>query len=235
MLALCALCALGSGGTGEDTITAAVERSPYTYFHYNASVWWGAPVRVSIRATAVDGRSGGAIVEVRKDGRLVAREDVLLRRDPTWRVVRTTLHTVTDVHYCGKLRGLEPFFHSCVIDDFTVSADPYVKGPLATREATPAERAQITSTVRPRLGDASCVRFAIRVSSVDDRYALVSYRYVPPFTKTCSPANGVTVVARAPGTWRVVGEGSSEFPCRWGGPGVMRSLLGTCVFGPDVR
>jgi hypothetical protein len=64
-LGLCALCALGTGGREEDGITAAVERSPYTYFHYASSIWWGAPVHVSIRATAVEGHSGGAVVEVR--------------------------------------------------------------------------------------------------------------------------------------------------------------------------
>jgi hypothetical protein len=236
LLALAAVCVLGGFGEGPPALTQAVQSSAYTYFHYAAAVWWGQPVRVSIRATAVDGRLGGAIVDVRRGSRLVLREDVLLRHDATWRVVRTTLHVSSDARYCEQpLKGLERFFESCLIDEFDVSADPYVKGPLATRPATPEERARITATAAPRLGDTSCVRFDIRISRVDERYALVGYRYVPPFTKTCSPANGVTIVSRASGSWRVVGDGSSEFPCGSGAPGVMRSLLGTCVFGVGVR
>jgi hypothetical protein len=101
----------------------------------------------------------------------------------------------------------------------------------AWRTPTAAERARIVAGL-PAFYHQGCVRFAVRVSSVDSRYAAVSFRLVRTHGP-CSPFDGQVLMRRATAkaaVWRKIGEGSS-WPCRVPGvtARVVRDLFGGCA------
>jgi hypothetical protein len=78
----------------------------------------------------------------------------------------------------------------------------------------------------------SCVRYSIRVSTADRRFAAVFFRFVRS-GGPCRPFDGQVLMRRATVTarlWRKIGEGSS-WPCVVKGvpARVVRDLFGACM------
>ena len=75
----------------------------------------------------------------------------------------------------------------------------------------------------------SCIRYSVRVSAVDDRFAAVFFRFVRG-SGPCRPFDGQVLMKRlTPIRWVKIGEGSS-WPCRIKGVAtpVVRDLFGGC-------
>lgn len=79
-----------------------------------------------------------------------------------------------------------------------------------------------------KVGQDRCVRYRVRVSKVDGRFAAVWFTFVRPYSG-CLLGNGVSLMERSAGRWRVKGDAGDAFPCTSGPPGVIRSLLEDCV------
>jgi hypothetical protein len=113
----------------------------------------------------------------------------------------------------------------------TLVAAVAAQAAFARRAPTGSERTAIVKAL-PAFYHQKCIRYSIRVSTVDTRYAAVSFRFVPPRpSKTCSPFDGGVLMKRiAPGRWKKTGEGS-EWPCaKAGAPTpVIKDLFGGCV------
>jgi len=76
----------------------------------------------------------------------------------------------------------------------------------------------------------SCIRYSVRVSAVDDRFAAVFFRFVRG-TGPCRPFDGQVLMKRlTPIKWTKIAEGSS-WPCRVTGvtTRVVRDLFGGCA------
>jgi hypothetical protein len=76
----------------------------------------------------------------------------------------------------------------------------------------------------------SCIRYSVRVSRVDARYAAVFFRFVRG-SGPCRPFDGQVLMKRlTPLRWVKIGEGSS-WPCRVPGVStrVVRDLFGGCA------
>ncbi|MGE5275108.1 MAG: hypothetical protein ACM3QU_15265 [Verrucomicrobiota bacterium] len=76
----------------------------------------------------------------------------------------------------------------------------------------------------------SCIRYSIRISTVDRRFAAVFFRFVRG-RAPCRPFGGQVLMKRlTPTRWVKIGEGSS-WPCRVTGvtTGVVRDLFGECA------
>ena len=103
----------------------------------------------------------------------------------------------------------------------------------ASRAPTPAERAAIIQGLpkNPSLHQ-SCVRYVIRISTVDPGYAFVGFGFPSPLPRGCKAFNGTSLMRRGlAGHWREVAEGS-EFFCDGSVPErVVRDLFGDCRYG----
>jgi hypothetical protein len=76
----------------------------------------------------------------------------------------------------------------------------------------------------------SCIRFSVRISTVDRRFAAVFFRFVRA-RSPCRPFDGQVLMKRpTPTRWTKIGEGSS-WPCRVRGvpTRVVRDLFGGCA------
>jgi len=76
----------------------------------------------------------------------------------------------------------------------------------------------------------SCIRYSVRVSTIDARYAAVFFRFVRA-PGPCRPFDGQVLMKRVtPIRWTKIGEGSS-WPCRVTGVStrVVRDLFGGCA------
>jgi hypothetical protein len=76
----------------------------------------------------------------------------------------------------------------------------------------------------------SCIRYSIRVSTVDRRFAAVFFRFVRG-SGPCRPFDGQVLMKRlTPIRWAKIGEGSA-WPCRVTGvpTQVVRELFGGCA------
>jgi hypothetical protein len=100
----------------------------------------------------------------------------------------------------------------------------------AWRAPTLNEKNRIVSAL-PRFYHQACIRYSIRVSSVDNRFGAVFFRFVHPTAKGCNPFDGQVLVKRVTTVrWQKIGEGS-EWPCRIKGVStrVIKDLFGSCA------
>ncbi len=123
----------------------------------------------------------------------------------------------------GSVRRAAPFLAAlaCVL----VAAP----AALSWRAPTAAERKAIVAGL-PSFYHQDCIRYRIRVSKVNRRFAAVFFRFVAPSRRGCSPFDGQVLMKRLTAAeWRKVGEGS-EWPCREPGvaKSVIRDLFGGC-------
>lgn len=104
---------------------------------------------------------------------------------------------------------------------------------LAIRRPTHAERRAILAGIpkAPNLHQ-RCLRYKVRVSTVNPRYAYVAYEFPTPIPHGCATFNGASVMKRrADGRWRQVYAGSL-FYCDGAVPGrVIREFFKTCTYG----
>jgi hypothetical protein len=236
-----ALAACGGGRSSQrSAIEAAIRRSPSTYFAYRDPLYWGRPVHFTIsraRVSSRNSRFAAAIVTPfvgHQRKRASGPERVLLRSTDRWRVVRVEVSASRPACRLAPTGVIAELFGGCApgSDAAQVSAETFISGPLAARRATRAERAGIVAATRAahfKAGQDRCVRYHVRVSEINDRFALVSYSFVRPYSG-CLLGNGVSLMERvANGRWRVKGDAGDAFPCTSGPPGVIRSLLRDCV------
>jgi len=237
--------ALGARGAGRSSqpsaIEAAIRRSPSTYFAYRNPLYWGRSVQVTISRVRVSSRNprfAAAIVTPLEGNQRTNASDperVLLRSTGRWRVIRAeSVSASPPACRLAPTGVIAELFGGCApgSDAAHVSAEAFISGPLAARRATRAERAGIVAATRAahfKAGQDRCVRYHVRVSEINNRFALVSYSFVRPYSG-CLLGNGVSLMERdANGRWRVKGDAGDAFPCTSGPPGVIRSLLRDCV------
>jgi hypothetical protein len=224
---LLALGALAGCGSSQHRVEAAVRRSPLTYFHYAGARWWGHRVTVRVGRVVTSGAWAGATVSVSHGGRIAEQEMVLLRRERRWDVVAAS--DVDEGLSCrlapqGVVRGV---VGSCSDD---VSPLAHIVAPRANRAAAPVERDAVVAAARADVlhGKDRCVRYSVRISRVDDRFALVSYRFVRPY-RDCLVGNGVSLFERrANRRWLHLTDASDVFLCDTAPAGVVTSLEGAC-------
>lgn len=104
---------------------------------------------------------------------------------------------------------------------------------LASRAPSAAERRAILAGLpKDSILHQSCIRYLIRVSTVDSRYALVGYDLPTPLPANCKGFNGSSLMKRgSTSKWRQVVAGS-EFDCDGVVPEpVMRDLVKFCQYG----
>lgn len=220
-------------------IKAAIRNSPQTYFAFRNPLYWGRPVRITIdriRISSKDDHFAGARVRVLEANGRATRfpQQVLLRQPGKWRVIDVEGGQIPcRLASSGIVRDL---FGSCDASPFQVSEVGLIEGPKADRPPTAKERALIiaaTKVFHPGTFDDSCTRFHVRVSRVDDSFALVGYTFVRPYTK-CVLSNGESWMKQtSAGHWLVKGDGSDAPDCRWLPPGVARSLASVCYINRD--
>ena len=101
----------------------------------------------------------------------------------------------------------------------------------AWRAPTIAEYHQVVKGL-PAFYHQSCIRYSVRISAVDDRFAAIFFRFVRGRTAgPCRPFDGQVLMKRVtPIRWVKIGAGSS-WPCRVPGvtTRVVRDLFGECV------
>jgi hypothetical protein len=220
-------------------IKAAIRKSPQTYFAFRDPLYWGRVVRIAIdriHISSTDDHFAGARVRVLEaNGKSIPfPQRVLLKGSGKWQVIEVDNDGVS----CraappGIVRDL---FGSCDASSVRDSVVGLIAGPRTDRPPTMKERNLIiaaTKAFHPGTFDDSCTRFHVRVSRVDDRFALVGYTFVRPYTK-CILANGDSWMEQmSAGQWRVKGDGSDAPDCRWVPPGVARSLASVCYIDRD--
>jgi hypothetical protein len=99
----------------------------------------------------------------------------------------------------------------------------------AWRAPTFNEKYRILNAL-PRFYHQACIRYSIRISSVDRRFGAVFFRFVRPTAKGCNPFDGQVLVKRVTTVrWQKIGEGS-EWSCRLKGVPVrvVKDLFGGC-------
>jgi hypothetical protein len=104
---------------------------------------------------------------------------------------------------------------------------------VASRAPTPSERTAIVAGIpRDPVLHQACVRYAVRVSTVDPRYASVAYVLPNPLPTTCKGFNGDSIMRLGSnGHWKEIVSGS-EFACDGVVPErVMRDLVKYCTYG----
>jgi hypothetical protein len=199
LIAFCALLvAAGCGESQRGAVERVLARSPQTYLHYRDRVWWGRSVRISVAVRVSHDVATARVLVMPAADPLDAQRVVLHRRNGRWRFV-------------GRSAAL-------------------VRGPRATRSATAAERRAIVGDARRRIfqGHDRCVHYAIGISRVDERYAIVGYEFRKPYLD-CRLGNGESLfLRRAGGAWRELSEASDGWDCVAAPPGVIRSLAGSC-------
>jgi len=238
------------GGKGQSQsnaveIKAAIRKSPQTYFAFRNPLYWGRPVHITIdriRISSRDDHFAGARVRVLEASGKPVRfarignfaQQVLLKRSAAWRV-RDVESGSIPCRFAphGVVRDL---LGGCDASPYQSSDVGLIAGPKSSRSPTAKERALIigaTQAYHPGVFGVSCTRFHIQVSKTDDRFALVGYTFVPPYTK-CVLGNGESWMERtSAGRWRVKGDGSDAPDCRWVPPGVARSLASVCYIDRD--
>jgi hypothetical protein len=240
-LGLALAACVGGRSSQRSAIEAAIRRSPFTYFAYRNPLYWGRSVHVTISRLRVSSRNRrfAAAVVTPFDGKRHRRvsdpERVLLRLTDRWRVIRAeTLSAARPACRFAPAGVIAELFGGCDhnADAARVSPEAFISGPLDFRSPTPDERAAIVAATRAahfKPGQARCVRYHVRVSVVDERFASVSYSFVRPF-RGCLLGNGVSFMERSPrGRWRVKGDAGDAFPCTYAPPGVIRSLFEDCL------
>ena len=204
-----------------------MRRSPLTYFHYAGARWWGHRVTVRISRVRTSGAWSGAVVSVWRRGRVAEQELVLLRRERRWAVVAAS--EVDEGLSCRLApKGVMRHVVGPCSDD--VSPLAHIVAPRLTRAATRAERDAVVAVARADVlhGKDRCVRYSVRISRVDDRFALASYRFVRPY-RDCLVGNGVSLFERrANGRWLHLTDASDVFLCDTAPAGVVTSLEGAC-------
>ncbi len=223
-----------------DEIKAAIRKSPQTYFAFRNPLYWGRPVRITIdriRISSKDDHFAGARVRVfEANGKSIPfPQRVLLKRSAKWQV--TEVESGVAVSCRAALPGIvRDLFGSCDASSARDSVVGLIAGPRTNRPPTMKERNLIiaaTQAFHPGVFDDSCTRFHVRVSRADDRFAVVGYTFVRPYTK-CILGNGESWMERtSSGHWRVKGDGSEAPDCRWVPPGVARSLDSACYIDRD--
>jgi hypothetical protein len=99
----------------------------------------------------------------------------------------------------------------------------------AWRAPTLQEYRRVVGSLPPSYHQ-SCIRYSIRVSTVDRHFAAVFFRFVRR-SGPCRPFDGQVLMKRlTPTRWTKIGEGSS-WPCRVRGvpTRVVRDLFGGCA------
>lgn len=214
------------------TIRAAVERSPKTYFAYRSPLWWGQRVRIEIVRISTDDGFALAQIRVLAGPPSYRTQWALVQHQGTgWKVVSVALQHRSDLQ-CGSTPHavLQRLAGGC--SKYSLWPAGVVSGPRAVRPPTSVERAALVQAAQTSVfaGRDRCVRYHVSVSTLDQRYASVSYTFVKPYTH-CSPADGVSIFHRASDGWGYAGGASDGFPCTQAPPGVARSLFGDCLFG----
>ncbi|MGA9761488.1 MAG: hypothetical protein WBQ14_03600 [Gaiellaceae bacterium] len=227
-------------------IKAAIRKSPQTYFAFRNPLYWGRPVHITIdriRISSRDDHFAAARVRVLEASGKPVRfarignfaQQVLLKRSAAWRVRDVESGSPIPCRFAphGVVRDL---LDSCDASPYQPSDVGLIAGPESSRSPTAKERALIIKATRAYhhgVFDVSCARFHIQVSKTDDRFALVGYTFVPPYTK-CVLGNGESWMERAStGRWRVKGDGSDAPDCRCVPPGVARNLASICNIARD--
>jgi len=223
-------------------VEGALRSSPYTYFAYKDARYWGRPIHVVVNRLRVSKRdprfAGAVLTPMEQTGRRASEpERVLLRRNNRWHVTRA--QGFGEGHFACRLAStgvVRELFDGCEGSRPPVSPIAYVSGPGDYGNPTAAERSAIIAAARAkyfRNGD-GCIRYHVRVSRFNRRYASVGYTPSGREDKGCFIGNGVSLVQRLPsGHWREKGAASEAFPCNFAPAGVIRSLFKVCsILGP---
>lgn len=112
-------------------------------------------------------------------------------------------------------------------------AAPVASSAPASRAPTHAERAAILAGLpRDPILHQPCLRYVVRVSTVDPAYAYVAFGFPRRLPPRCKGFNGTSVMERgANGRWKQVVAGSS-FYCDGVVPGrVIREFFTNCTYG----
>jgi threonine/homoserine efflux transporter RhtA len=110
-----------------------------------------------------------------------------------------------------------------------IAAALVVPSGLAWRTPTLQEYRLVVKALPPSYHQ-SCIRYSVRVSTVDRRFAAVFFRFVRA-RGPCRPFDGQVLMKRlTPTRWTKIGGGSS-WPCRVRGvpTHVVRDLFGGCA------
>jgi hypothetical protein len=204
LVVLLALTAMGGSAPAAER---AIESSPVTLYHFGDAAWWGRPVRISTRSLHVSHGRATAVVVASGGGATLARQPVtLVRSGGSWTV--------------SSPAGGAPY--------------GIISGPTAYRVPTVQEQTAISAAGSKELrGERDCVRFVVRVSTVDPAYAAASLTFFGPRKAQCE-SNGQLLFVHSPsGIWSYRGSGSDPFACSAAPPGVIRSLFGTCTILAD--
>ena len=218
-------------------IKAAVRSSQQTYFAFSNPLYWGRPVHFKIDRIRIsrkdDHFAAARVLALEANGKRVGdlqQQQVLLRRSEKWLVAQAAPDGRTIFCEAASSGVVHELFGGC--ESTPVDTGMSVYGPHSDRAATAKERAAIIEATKAfhtnGFGSGSCVRYHIRVSQIDDRFAVVGYTFVPPYTN-CLLGNGESLMQRkASGRWQVKAEGSDAFDCGDAPPGVIRSLFSGC-------
>ncbi|MHB8060928.1 MAG: hypothetical protein ACYDHO_08875, partial [Gaiellaceae bacterium] len=218
-------------------IKTVITKSPHTYFAFRNRLYWGRPVHFAVarvRISSMDDHFAAArVLALEANGNGADQpQQLLLRRAREWRVIWVTADGPSGIP-CRKASAgvVRELVGNCDPSSVAASLVMAIHGPRSNRPPTASERAAIVAVARSshfKAGQDRCVRYDVRVSRVDDRFASVGYSFVPPYTN-CQPVDGESLMERAAsGRWRVKGDGSDPFPCRFAPPGVIRSLFSGC-------
>jgi hypothetical protein len=204
-------------------VEQALARSPKTYWHYRAAVWWGKDPHLAVALVRVQGEWAAARIDAPAAPNF-GRQWVLLRRAAgVWRVLDTRTGRATGFNCKLAPAPVIPrLVGGCTIH-LPDTESGLVQGPRAARLPTRAERSGIEASFVRRIlsGRHVCPALSISVSRVDATWATAS--------ATCAAAgNGVVLYHRRKRGWTIADEASSGFPCTDAPPGVVRSLEGAC-------
>lgn len=228
----------GCGGSQKPDVAGvrqALRQSNSSYLHYPSSTWWGSPVRLQLRATRFDGDYALARVYLTPAPRFLHSQWSLLKRDSTgWHVLSTVVQESNFLPCVAPQAVMRRLAGGCSNPPANLGGTIY--GPRAERSATRSELAAISAAARSH--DArisSCATWTAKISTLDSRYARVDPVF--PRSQMLHPhgrcglviGNGEFVFAHGVSGWHYVGGGSSNWPCRWGPPGAIRSLFGACA------
>jgi hypothetical protein len=109
-----------------------------------------------------------------------------------------------------------------------VAAAVAVSPALGARAPSARERTAILAALpADHVYHQRCVRYVVRVSTVDPHYAAVGFRFATP-APPCSPFDGELLFRRSPTRWRKLLAGS-DWTCGRDAPApVLRDLFGGC-------